>query len=136
MWNLFRKNKQRKDEKKLPSKFNTKRESKDIQEGFYANGKFSVKVSCEPQYCIGIESLERGCGAVYVITEDDITSGASMYRSNALFGWRCKYCNSYHVLRTWIIPENVKDKVFYRDNPEKRAKIIDFESYKKAKGKN
>lgn len=136
MWNLFKKNKQKVTENNLPSGFGGKRQSNGIEEGFYSNGKFSMKVSCNPEYCIGTDSFGGGCHAVYVITEDDITSGSCAYRSNAIFMWKCKYCNTYHALRPWTIPESIKDKVFYRDNSQQKSKIVSLESYKRAKGKN
>lgn len=100
------------------------------------NGKWSLKVTCTPEYSFGFDDLRGGCGNTYIITEDDLNSKSCLWRNNAMFGWYCKHCGEYHIVTDYFIPEEIKDKVFYRDHPKKIVKVVDFKKYKRKKGKD
>lgn len=96
----------------------------------YINGKWSIKQECRDKIDCLRDIKYPGCGKITVVTEENLTSAGSNYRTNAMFGFYCKYCNEYHVMREFDIPEDVKDRVFTREHPieskSKNAKIIVF----------
>lgn len=107
----------------------------NVKKPFYIDGKWALKVSCTPEYSMANDDFRGGCWATYVITEDELSSGSCLWRNNAYFGWKCKYCGDYHVVTDYMIPDEIKDKVFYREHPEKLGKVVNFNDYKRRKGK-
>lgn len=99
---------------------------------YFINSVWHIEKSCIPEYDMGTDLILGGCGATTWVSEYDI-----MNENCEIYGWQCKICKKWHGIPDFEIPEEVKERIKYRnrlkrgDNPV----VIDFREYKQKKSK-